>query len=81
METLTLPTKEEAENIERILLETYFVDGEYIAKCMLNGKQLETGGKPRPYAAIQHLINVVVERKEALGQLRDVDYIFTTKVD
>ena len=72
--------KNRSKPMEKILLETEFTKDGYIAKCDVNGNQLKTGSYPAPYAAINHLISVVVQRKKDQGQSRDLHYIFTTKL-
>lgn len=62
--------------MEKIILLTENTKDGYIAKCVVNDKELLTAPKPAPYAAVEHLINVVVERKKAQGQTRDLHYIF-----
>ena len=79
-QTQTVPTPHQAKNIERILLTTKFKDGGYIAQCTVNQQALITEPKNAPYAAINHLINVVVGMKKEKGQIRDFHYIFTTKL-
>lgn len=76
-----IPTPKEAEEMERILIQTQFKDGEYIALAIYNGKELETGGYPTPYGAFQHLKNVIIERQTAKGLERSIHYIFTSRVD
>ena len=76
-----IPTPEEAEKMERILIQTQFKEGEYIAIALYKGKELETGGYSTPYGAFQHLKNVIIERQTALGLERSIHYIFTSRVD
>ena len=66
--------------LDRILLTTEFTKDGYIAQCIVDDKKLRTEAKPAPYTAINHLINVVIQRKKEKGLIRDLDYIFTTKL-
>jgi len=69
----------EVQQVERILLTTEFTKDGYIAKCITNNNELITGAYPDPHTAINHLVNVVVKRKQEIHQMRDVHYMFTTK--
>lgn len=76
-----VPTLDEAKNMEKILIGTVFEEGEYIAEAIYNGTKLKTTGYSRPYAALQHLINVIIKRQQDKGLKRDLDYMFMSRVE
>ena len=79
MSNLTLPTKEESSNIEKILVTTSFIKEGYVANATVDGEDWATKPKDAPYTAIKHLIDAIAAEKLTKGQKRDQDYIFVTK--
>ena len=58
-----IPTLEEAKAMERLLIGAEFTNGLYVAKATYAGVPLTTTGFEKPYLALRHLMNVIVERQ------------------
>lgn len=80
-QTPRTPTLEEAKNMERILIGTEYNNGAYVAKATYDGIPLKTNGFEKPYLALRHLMNVIVERQLVKGKKRNEHFIFTSPIN